>query len=1842
VELFLKRDGICLLHIKLIKPKKIMKLPMQFFTGICMLLMLIAGRLVSQTQTIESGGRAFTQNGIFDTVADRFGNKYALKDLQLKSPYPFNKAAEKKEGGKGYSGGQTNALPGQMCTAGHFDLYFANGSLLASNTAAQTVLCQIFSDISGFLVTSLPNTVRISILCDDTPASASSQVLGTASPVNIYPNNPSNPNPGIVYNQIQKAFITGSDPFLNLPLTIFPGANNFYYGYVNVNPSPSTASWNFNSSLTSLASNQVDFYTVMLHEAMHALGFYSLISNSGVSQFGTNNNYYSHFDEFLYASNGTRLLATSTPNCGSSNLSFLGPLSKIKPGNCINNGGTTDLTACSTAVQYIGSTNVKVYTPNCWEQGSSLSHFEDICTTPPGYSALPCTASPANNNLYYVMSNADGNGTCGIKRHPTPEERLVLCDLGYGVNTVYNSTAGNAYFSYGGSACSGLGVWGVNDGLSGGSFIWTPLGSSQSVPVNGASGISTNDLPGSIPSCVEVVYGATGVSASLNNLILPTALNVNAPAGSGLVVIKYLPKITTPTIKFGNPVYVFVYFLPGNCSPPNACNLVQNGGFESIDPTKSCGGCIDYSPSTSAKIDCWRSYSGSNSETPDLFSRSCTNGLDCGASATVNYYNLGTNTYNTSTAINSFNGTPNNRMIGLALLPSFTSFPYTEVMVNNLSAPLIFGTTYQISLWVNSYVGTHSGNGFTTPINTNSSPVVISIGSLPNITSAGGPTYPAGVNVLAEFTVFPTSTNGGWQHVSTTFVYNQSASNSALLIGGDPVKTGAYGLLPNSGDEAYFFIDEVSLRPMPSPTFSIPGQVCGNTSLMNLAQYASPVTGVFAGPGVSFSGGQYNFNSPPTLPFGSYPVSFAYTSNGCTTTLWQNIIVVPKPNISISSAPLVICPGTPIILSASGAITYTWLAPAGPSNNNPITVNPTTGPVTYIVNGTAANCCTNTAVLTLTAGQVIPLTATDVTLCLNAATCTNISVSTTFAGPVVYTWTWPSGGPVTGQVLNVCPTVNTQYVVTANSSAGCSSSANLNITVTTSCCSQPTTGLTRLTSINSLMNGGSYFLENDITVSGPGILKNLEILIMPGKKITVPNGMGLYIEHVHLYACGIRMWKGIEVLDGGFLGTTNSPNTTSLIEDAETAIDLSGTSLASSTSALPPFSLDQIVFNKNYVGIHIRNADPAITALSLPLTQCVFTSRNLLFSAYPNPLSWPSADVSSSGLRFASATNGLVPPYNLQFFPQANIKSSYQTPPAFGTQSSHIGIKIEDVGNTPGGSPNPGVILGATLPTTINNPSFFNLFDGLGKGIEVIDASLSTANNVFQNMQYYTLPSGWFGGFGIDQTINSLMNARLDLKPIASTPSTNFGNRFWNCWIGAWTHNVYDVDIEYASVRSNRTVGTGFGPGSDGILLYSNRFKYNVSNCEFNNIAYNIYIDSQSGAYNIGGNTGTGTYADKITINQNYFGPEITSATQLNPGTEYSDYAISLLGGSASNWQITGTCSIFSNKIDRAYRGIRVNQTENYPVEIGGNDIFIIDDYVVHPADDQYGIYVNNSKDNLKINQNIVTGEYTGQGAINTRVKLIRSVDNLSNGNNQFPEVTLNEVHNGYKGFAFEGSQPNTRWECNKLYAPMNYGFSLESSSTGGGVVGPQGNPSMESGNEYWGNWVNNVDYFTYCDPTSNPSSSILYVALFFMQGPGTHAGVNPNVYANNSTFVNTFVPPSQANDCSYSVVYPQLPGQRPTAPGTTTSEKITTVNEWKVEVYPNPTNGNFTIKNSVENELLILKIMDINGRTVYTKNLSGNSVYDLDISSLKSSIYVIEINNQYNKMIRMKLVKTD
>jgi hypothetical protein len=174
------------------------------------------------------------------------------------------------------------------------------------------------------------------------------------------------------------------------------------------------------------------------------------------------------------------------------------------------------------------------------------------------------------------------------------------------------------------------------------------------------------------------------------------------------------------------------------------------------------------------------------------------------------------------------------------------------------------------------------------------------------------------------------------------------------------------------------------------------------------------------------------------------PASGTVTMSG-TTTNFGPFILASTTNLNqwsgsftaVTGTNSPICAGSSTVLTATGAVSYTWM----PGNlvGNPVTVNPMVT-TTYTVTGASATGCLTSATKTINV-IVLPSLTTTVT---NAAICTGASTTITVSGANTYAW---QPGALTGTSNTVSPAVTTVYTITGTHANGCTNTTTRMITV---------------------------------------------------------------------------------------------------------------------------------------------------------------------------------------------------------------------------------------------------------------------------------------------------------------------------------------------------------------------------------------------------------------------------------------------------------------------------------------------------------------------------------------------------------------------------------------------------------------------------------------------------------------------------------------------------------------------------------------------------------------------------------------------------------------------------
>lgn len=832
---------------------------------------------ITQAQTQQH-----SPDGLLENLFDNYGNKFSLSDIKVEQTKILK------------DGSRSTTVAATCANGGYFDLFFENGSGMETvgnptHDARRNVVCKVFRDLSNFI--SAPHLVasgnKINIwVRNPLNVGFTSTMLGGATAYYALPNYS---NGGIADNEIWKTIHTGADSYYYLFPLVSSNPNNtgtFYHGWMAFNfNNPASVNWNTDLSIAP-STAQYDLYTVVLHEMIHALGFASLINQNGASTIN-GWNYFSRYDQFLMNSSGTaNLIKKLSSSCSIMYEHAFNPVlntSILSPSATCNTGNTT----CASALRYKnGATDVPIFTPNCYEAGSSFSHFEDSC--------IP----PFVNNGYFVMSDRIGTG--GMKRYPKPEERNVLCDIGYTVGTTFGDSGTfngvSPANSYGTTACGGIIVAGVNDGIvnSGvntGTFNYiAQMG--VSYPISGVLG---NDKNADSLECVQdmTATGTFPTTISLNGTTINFMSNL-----PGIHLLRYVP-FNTISQQRGNITYVYVVVLD-NCST-TTCEFVKNGGFET---STSCGQFLSPPTTTSPKITCWAPLS----LTPDLFKRNCTvSGSSWSGNIPTPYSNPQSDTWNNGT-----NG--NNNFIGFA----GSSGTYREAIQTRLGSAIQPNQQYRLSFKakvLNTFTG--YGNGL---VGSNLPTTIVFAGSQNMLANTTIYTViPSALTTLASVNV---PNNNSWN--SLTVVLNATTVPLDFLT----IYNG-YGIsITNNNTFVYAVVDDISITPLLSGSFTLPSSMCLNQTIPNLNSYLSSVqnTGAYTGPGVSYSGGIYSFNSS-IAGLGTHTITYTYCSSVLTSTL------------TVSACSPASCPGNLVFNTPQTALTATYQAASTIVTNTNYLVN---------------------------------------------------------------------------------------------------------------------------------------------------------------------------------------------------------------------------------------------------------------------------------------------------------------------------------------------------------------------------------------------------------------------------------------------------------------------------------------------------------------------------------------------------------------------------------------------------------------------------------------------------------------------------------------------------------------------------------------------------------------------------------------------------------------------------------------------------------------------------------------------------------------------------------------
>ncbi|MGB4603313.1 MAG: hypothetical protein WBI08_02615, partial [Bacteroidales bacterium] len=378
-------------------------------------------------------------------------------------------------------------------------------------------------------------------------------------------------------------------------------------------------------------------------------------------------------------------------------------------------------------------------------------------------------------------------------------------------------------------------------------------------------------------------------------------------------------------------------------------------------------------------------------------------------------------------------------------LPTITaSATPTEICLNENSNLMVSsdipGTTFSWSngLGTNPNVTvspttttTYSVTGTTLEGCTGTAVVTVTVHPLPTITASANPTEIC-LNESSDLMVSSDITG-------TTFSWsNGLGTNPNVTV--SPTTTTTYSVTGTTNEGCTgTAVVTVTVHPLPTITATATlSEIClGESSDLMVS---SDITGTTFSWSNSL-GTNPNVTVSPTTTT-TYSVT-GTTTEGCTGTAAVTVTVHPLPTITATANPAEICLNESSDLTVSSDITGTTFNWSNSLGTNPnVTVSPTTT-TTYSVTGTTTEGCTGTAAVTVTVHPLpnITASATPTEICLGESS--NLTVSSDITGT---TFSW-SNGLGTNSNLTVSPTTTATYSVTGITPEGCTSTAEITVTV---------------------------------------------------------------------------------------------------------------------------------------------------------------------------------------------------------------------------------------------------------------------------------------------------------------------------------------------------------------------------------------------------------------------------------------------------------------------------------------------------------------------------------------------------------------------------------------------------------------------------------------------------------------------------------------------------------------------------------------------------------------------------------------------------------------------------
>ncbi len=307
---------------------------------------------------------------------------------------------------------------------------------------------------------------------------------------------------------------------------------------------------------------------------------------------------------------------------------------------------------------------------------------------------------------------------------------------------------------------------------------------------------------------------------------------------------------------------------------------------------------------------------------------------------------------------------------------------------------------------------------------------------------SGATSMCAGTSQSYSVTNDPTATGytwsfpSGWSGSSATNSISATAGTTGII---SVAASNSCGLSPYS-------TLNVTVNPLPTPTFTNTGPVCSGSSLAIGANGAATYS--IYGP-VSFAQVTQSYTFTNILPANAGVYTVIVTSAaGCTAVAFTTVTVnSPPAQPGAISGPSVLCIGnnaTYSIATVPGATSYSWNLPGGWTGSSSTNIINTTAGSSGNVTVAAVNSCgaglAQTKSVTVGGFTNASTTQTNVA-CFNA--CNGSATVNPIGGVPPFTYSWSPSSQTTGTLTNACAGTYTAIVTDA---FACTITRTVNIT----------------------------------------------------------------------------------------------------------------------------------------------------------------------------------------------------------------------------------------------------------------------------------------------------------------------------------------------------------------------------------------------------------------------------------------------------------------------------------------------------------------------------------------------------------------------------------------------------------------------------------------------------------------------------------------------------------------------------------------------------------------------------------------------------------------------------